>query len=136
MQLVQADAEFVGAVAADWLANRNAARFTELPEAIQRRVVHEQLIAIGAEPDFEWVEWLRANRGQPLTIAPGAAVVLSSHRLHDLAGLCDVYVFLLPHQATVLRAHEIVTVGPVTAEHLASVFDRLRGGTMLLRATS
>jgi len=27
-------------------------------------------------------------------------------------------------------------VGPVTAEHLASVFDRLRGGTMLLRATS
>jgi len=61
---------------------------------------------------------------------------LSSHRLHDLAGLCDLYVFLLPHQATVLRAHEIVTVGPVTAEHLANVFDRLRGGTMLLRATS
>ena len=66
----------------------------------------------------------------------GAAVVLSSHRLHDLAGLCDLYVFLLPHQAVVLRAHEIVSVGAVTAEHLASAFDRLRGGSMLLRATS
>jgi ABC-2 type transport system ATP-binding protein len=66
----------------------------------------------------------------------GAAVVLSSHRLHDLAGLCDVYLFLLPHQATVLRAHEIVPVGPVTAEHLASVFDQLRGGAMSIRATS
>ena len=66
----------------------------------------------------------------------GAAVVLSSHRLHDLAGLCDLYVFLLPHHATVLRAHEIVSVGPVTAEHLVDVFDRLRGGAMLLRATS
>jgi ABC-2 type transport system ATP-binding protein len=66
----------------------------------------------------------------------GAPVVLSSHRLHDLAGLCDLYVFLLPHHATVLRAHEIVSVGPVTAEHLVDVFDRLRGGAMLLRATS
>lgn len=65
----------------------------------------------------------------------GAAVVLSSHRLHDLAGLCDVYVFLLPHHATVLRAHEIVSVGPVTAEHLSSAFDQLRGGTISLRAT-
>ena len=37
---------------------------------------------------------------------------------------------------TVLRAHEIVSVGPVTAEHLVGVFDRLRGGAMLLRATS
>jgi len=66
----------------------------------------------------------------------GAAVVLSSHRLHDLAGLCDLYVFLLPHHVTVVRAHEIVSVGPITAEHLVDVFDRLRGGAMLLRATS
>ena len=65
----------------------------------------------------------------------GAAVVLSSHRLHDLAGLCDVYVFLLPHHATVLRAHDIVSVGSVTAEHLTGVFDRLRGGATPLRST-
>ena len=58
----------------------------------------------------------------------GAAIVLSSHRLHDLAGLCDVYLFLLPHAATVLRSDEIVPVGTVTGEHLGRVFDRLRGG--------
>jgi len=65
----------------------------------------------------------------------GAAVVLSSHRLHDLAGLCDLYVFLLPHNATVLPAHEIVSVGPVPAHHLTRAFDRLRGGPLSLRAT-
>lgn len=66
----------------------------------------------------------------------GAAVVLSSHRLHDLAGLCDLYLFLLPRGAVVLHAHEIVAVGPVTAEHLVQTFDRLRGGTVNIRATS
>ena len=66
----------------------------------------------------------------------GAAVVLSSHRLHDLAGVCDVYLFLASHQATVLRAHEISPVGPVTAAALTDVFDRLRGGAARFRAAS
>jgi ABC-2 type transport system ATP-binding protein len=56
----------------------------------------------------------------------GAAVVLSSHRLHDLAGLCDAYLFMLPHQPVVKRAHEIAPVGPVTAALLTDAFDRLR----------
>jgi ABC-type multidrug transport system ATPase subunit len=66
----------------------------------------------------------------------GAAVVLSSHRLHDLAGLCDMYLFLLPRRATLLQAHEISPSGPVTAEALAEAFDRLRGGASSLRAAS
>ena len=61
----------------------------------------------------------------------GVAVVLSSHRLHDLAGLCDVYLFLLPGEAVVLRAHEIVPVGAVTVDHLTAAFDRLLGGSPL-----
>lgn len=56
----------------------------------------------------------------------GAAVVVSSHRLHDLAGLCDEYLFLMPHEAALLKAHEIARVGPVTASVLADTFDRLR----------
>ena len=48
------------------------------PEAVQRQVVHEQLITLGAEPDFDWVEWLRSNTGQPLTLAPGSTVVLQA----------------------------------------------------------
>ncbi len=59
----------------------------------------------------------------------GAAVVLSSHRLHDLAGVCDAYLFLVNHGATVMQSHEISRVGPVTAALLMDVFDRLRGGT-------
>jgi ABC-2 type transport system ATP-binding protein len=57
----------------------------------------------------------------------GAAVVLSSHRLHDLAGLCDAYLFLVGQRATHLKAHEIATAGAVTAAMLTGVFDRLQG---------
>jgi ABC-type multidrug transport system ATPase subunit len=67
----------------------------------------------------------------------GAAVVVSSHRLHDLAGLCDAYLFLMPHQATLLKAHEIARVGPVTAALLADMFDKLRDRTMqIVRETA
>ena len=59
----------------------------------------------------------------------GAAVVLSSHRLHDLAGICDAYLFLFNQTATLMKAHEIASVGPVTAATLVAMFDRLRGGT-------
>jgi ABC-2 type transport system ATP-binding protein len=66
----------------------------------------------------------------------GAAVVLSSHRLHDLAGVCDSYLCLAGHQATWLDAHEIAPAGPVTASALTDAFDRLRGGTARYRAAS
>ena len=62
----------------------------------------------------------------------GAAIVLSSHRLHDLAGVCDLYLFLVNQQSTVLKAQEISPVGPVTGARLMEVFDRLRGGTPCL----
>ena len=58
----------------------------------------------------------------------GATVVLSSHRLHDLAGFCDAYLFLTTHRVAVLRAPEIARAGPVTPALLLDVFDRLRGG--------
>jgi ABC-type multidrug transport system ATPase subunit len=66
----------------------------------------------------------------------GAALVLSSHRLHDLAGFCDSYLFLLPHSARLVHGHEISPTSPVTAAQLAEVFDKLRGGAMSLRAVS
>lgn len=58
----------------------------------------------------------------------GAAVVLSSHRLHDLAGLCDAYLFLVNQRSTVMKAHEIAAAEPVTPALLLDVYDRLRGG--------
>jgi ABC-2 type transport system ATP-binding protein len=64
----------------------------------------------------------------------GAAVVLSSHRLHDLAGVCDAYLFLFNQSARLMKAHEIAPVGPVTPATLVDVFDRLRGGTAVFRS--
>jgi ABC-type multidrug transport system ATPase subunit len=66
----------------------------------------------------------------------GAAVVLSSHRLHDLAGLCDLYLFLVPQRAVVMTAQEISPVGPVTPALLTEVFDTVRGGSQALRAVA
>lgn len=63
----------------------------------------------------------------------GASVILASHYLQDLAGVCDAYLFLVGSQPTVLRAHEISPVGPVTAALLTEVYDRLRGGPGTLR---
>ena len=58
----------------------------------------------------------------------GAAVILASHYLQDLAGVCDAYLFLVGSPPTVLHAHEISPVGPVTSALLTDVYDRLRGG--------
>ena len=58
----------------------------------------------------------------------GAILVVSSHRLHDLAGLCDAYLLLAGHAARVLRAEEIAPVGPVTEARLVEAFDRVRAG--------
>lgn len=65
----------------------------------------------------------------------GGAVVLSSHRLHDLAGVCDAYLCLLPHNAVLMKAHEISPVGPVTAALLADLFEKLRSGSSLRAAS-
>jgi ABC-2 type transport system ATP-binding protein len=59
----------------------------------------------------------------------GAVIVVSSHRLYDLAGLCDAYLFLAHRRATLLHAHEISSTGIVTVADLIEVFDRLQGGS-------
>ena len=74
--------------------------------------------------DAESSRWLNATL--ELKRDRGAAVVVSSHRLHDLAGLCDEYLFLMPQEARLLKAPEIARVGPVTAALLADTFDKLR----------
>jgi len=63
----------------------------------------------------------------------GAAVVLASHYLQDLAGVCDEYLFLVGDVPALVKAHEITAVGPVTAALLTDVYDRLRGGPPTLR---
>jgi ABC-2 type transport system ATP-binding protein len=78
----------------------------------------------GLDPDA--ARWLSTTL--ELKRDHGAGVVLASHRLHDLAGLCDAYLLLLPNGSALVRAHEIAPVGHVTPALLTELFDRLRGG--------
>jgi ABC-2 type transport system ATP-binding protein len=75
----------------------------------------------GLDPDgSRWLgETLRRRRDE------GCAVLVSSHRLHDLAGLCDRYAFLLDGRVVVRAAAEI-SPRTVRGEDLLAVFDRIR----------
>jgi ABC-2 type transport system ATP-binding protein len=55
----------------------------------------------------------------------GAAVVLASHDPNDLAGVCDLYLFLVNRRGSLFKAHELSSTGPVTPAVLASMLDRL-----------
>ena len=74
--------------------------------------------------DAESSRWLSATLESKRD--RGAAVVVSSHRLHDLAGFCDEYLFLMPHEAKLMKAYEIARVGPVTPALLTETFEKLR----------
>jgi len=67
----------------------------------------------------------------------GAAVVLASHDPHDLAGFCDLYLFLVNRHGTLFKAHDLAAVGPVTPALLAAMLERLQlDATAPLRAVS
>ena len=74
--------------------------------------------------DLDATRWL--SSALELKRDRGAAIVLSSHRLPDLAGICDKYLFLTGAVPTVVRAHDIARSGMVTAEQLLEAFDRCR----------
>jgi ABC-2 type transport system ATP-binding protein len=75
----------------------------------------------GLDPDgARWLsETLLRRKGE------GCAFLVSSHRLHDLAGLCERYVFLTDGRIVIRGAGE---VGPdrVSGEDLLRAFDRVR----------
>lgn len=75
----------------------------------------------GLDPDASrWLaETLRRRQEE------GGAFVVSSHRLHDLAGLCDRYAFLLDGRVVLRDALEI-SPRKVRGEHLLAAFDRIR----------
>jgi ABC-2 type transport system ATP-binding protein len=60
----------------------------------------------------------------------GTAVIVSSHRLTDLAGVCTRYLFLERGAGTTLEARELSPDGTATAEFLLATFERLRGSRM------
>ena len=66
-ELCAADAEFLSQEAHHWLSSRRPA-FTGLAIASQRRVIVEQLLELGIQPEFAKVESLRQTAGQAVQI--------------------------------------------------------------------
>lgn len=77
----------------------------------------------GLDPDASrWLtEAMRARRDA------GVTILVSSHRLHDLAGVCDRYVVLDRGFATSVSGNAIARNGTVTGDALLAAFDAVRG---------
>jgi ABC-2 type transport system ATP-binding protein len=75
----------------------------------------------GLDPDgSRWLsKILRRKREE------GCALLVSSHRLHDLAGLCDRYAFLLDGRV-VARAGAEISPNAVRGEDLLAALDLMR----------
>ncbi|HEX9304605.1 MAG TPA: ATP-binding cassette domain-containing protein [Thermoanaerobaculia bacterium] len=75
----------------------------------------------GLDPDgSRWLsETLLRRKGE------GCAFLVSSHRLHDLAGLCERYAFLTDGRIVIRGAGEVAP-GRVSGEDLLRAFDRIR----------
>jgi ABC-2 type transport system ATP-binding protein len=77
----------------------------------------------GLDPDASrWLtEAMRARRDA------GVTILVSSHRLHDLADVCDRYVFLDRGIATIVTGEAVARNGVVTGDGLLAAFDAVRG---------
>ena len=79
----------------------------------------------GLDPDgSRWLSGVLRQRR-----AAGVSIIVSSHRLHDLAGLCDRYAFFAHQSLVCMSASELETAGEITGERLLAVFDTLRRGS-------
>jgi tRNA(Ile)-lysidine synthetase-like protein len=74
--------------AQQWLDSQKREPFRSLSSALQRRIIQAQLIATGLAPDSSWIELLRCNLGQPVSVAPG--VRLQCDMLGNVSQLPEV----------------------------------------------
>jgi len=81
MEIVGAEAEFVSAVARQWLANPKSA-FERLSLAVQRQIVKQQLHAHGAAADFELIEQLRLQMGKFISVGKDLSVACVAGKLN------------------------------------------------------
>lgn len=91
MEIVGVEAEVVSGVAAGFCGRRGhesqtkignqseplhvgSYKYEELPLAVQRKVLHQQLAELGVSPEFELIERLREKPGQFVSVGPDLAV--------------------------------------------------------------
>src|SRR5207248_2985375 len=70
MDVVGAEADFVRHAAEEWLRRKRPANFDRLHVAVQRQLVHLQLLKVGIVPDFDLIEQLRRVIEQPVSLGP------------------------------------------------------------------
>lgn len=70
-ELVRAEADYAGGAARVWLKGEREGGFDDLHLAVQRRVIQQQLIALGCRVGFELVERLRTEVEERIMIEPG-----------------------------------------------------------------
>jgi ABC-type multidrug transport system ATPase subunit len=77
----------------------------------------------GLDPDAaRWLsEAMRARRDAR------SGILVSSHRLHELAGVCDRYIFLNRGMAIPVSARSVARGGLVSGDALLAAFDVVRG---------
>jgi len=78
MEVAAADTDFVNRAALDWqhsrLASSRSGSFEGLHPAVQRAVIHAQLIELGLTADFDLIEKLRRPERKQVSVGPGLHV--------------------------------------------------------------
>lgn len=84
MDLLSEAWAYLAEEAARWRQNgEGRPSFDELAMALQREILHGQLVAAGVEPSFALVEQLRSQASLPVEVAPGKRIARDDHaRLH------------------------------------------------------
>jgi len=91
MRIAQAESDFVLDVAKEWRLGeesrliRGPSLFRDLPVAVQRQVIQQQLLELQVEPDFQLVETLRINPGEPVTAEGGRRLLSDENGTVQLA---------------------------------------------------
>jgi tRNA(Ile)-lysidine synthetase-like protein len=74
METARAESDFVGSFVNDWLRSPHE-DFENLEVAIQRRCLAARLLALGEQPEFDLIEWLRTAPGRAVTAPRGRMLV-------------------------------------------------------------
>src|SRR5262245_321853 len=74
MEVVGVEADFVRQAAEKWLQRKGPENFDQMHTAVQRQVIHVQLLQLGIVPDFDLIEQLRRGIQQPISLSPRLAV--------------------------------------------------------------
>ncbi len=74
MDVVGAEADFVRHAAEEWLRRKRPGNFDRLHVAVQRQIVHVQLLKLGIVPNFDLIEQFRRVIEQPISLGPELAV--------------------------------------------------------------